>query len=174
LKDEVKAIGDGVDKANQTLATMAAREQSVQDQIATDPVSIGLLDLQSIGQPVRSGAGWPAKLAVYLNASGYDFNMVQLRMSTGGTDGKRRTENHSSDLGAGSGPGAVQIMVTLPPDARWATACLHLPASANAAGRTLLQRWRLIAQADQLKIETDGRPQLRSADEDVCSESTPG
>lgn len=169
LQSDVKVIAEGVNKANQTLDDMATRAQALQEQIAADPVSIGLMDLQGVGQPAKRGESWPARLAVYLNAGGYDFNTVQLLMATGGPDGQQNVENLSSALGSGSGPGAVQIMVAVPPDSRWVSACLLLPASPDSSRRAVLHRWRVTPQPDLLRVEAEGPPQLRSADDRACA-----
>ena len=169
LQGEVTAIGSGVAKANVTLDAMAAREQAVQDQMAASPLAIGLLELQGAGLSTQAGGAWPSRLAVYLNAAGYGFDSVQLRIATNGADGLRQVQNLSQMLGSGSGAGAVQLMLTLPADTRFVSACLVLPAGTDRTPRTLIQRWRAAPQPDGLTFQPAGPPEVLAGEDSTCA-----
>lgn len=169
LQSDVTVIGQGVAKANVTLDAMAAREQSVQDQMAASPLAIGLLELQGAGTRNKAGDDRPARMAVYLNAAGYDFDKVQLRVITIGAKGSRRVLDLSSMMGTGSGPGAVQLMLRVPTDTRTVSGCLVLPAGAERHQRTLIHRWRVAPQADELTFQADGPPEVRTDETLICA-----
>ena len=169
LQGELTSVGNGVAKANVTLDAMAAREQAVQDQMAVSPLAIGLLELQGVGVSTQVGGAWPTRMAVYLNAPGYGFDKIQLHMATIGPDGRRLVQNLSSMLGSGSGPGAVQVMMTMPVDTRSVSACLVLPPLADHTQRTLVHRWRAWPQPEGLAFQPAGTPEARAGEDSTCA-----
>ena len=169
LTADAQEIANNVNRAPQTQDPMTERKGVVQGPVTADPVSVALLDLQGIGSPAQPGEAWPARLAVYLNAQGYEFAQLQLWMSAGLPGGGVHSENLSSALGRGSGPGAVQVITAVPVDARWVTACLTLPARAGAERHVVLHRWQVKAQRDMLQIQADGQPQILSGNGNACA-----